>query len=295
MNKKPLTKFQADLGLLSATVFWGSTFILSKLILEQISLISYLAMRLSLAAVVMIFISFPFRKQFNFTVLRNGIILGIFLFLSYFFQMWGLKYTSAINAGFITGMHVVLVPIFSTLLFKDRPKIASIIGVLFAAIGLFLFSKEGFYSLNKGDILVLLCAIVVTFHVIFTGRFAPKSNIYLLTSVQLTTIALLSIFLIPFENPMIIITNWKVNTVIIYLALFGTVYTFLIQTSMQRFTTATRTALVFTMEPVFAALFAYIIAGETLQTSGWIGAGLILSGMLIAEIEWIKVIHHKRL
>jgi drug/metabolite transporter (DMT)-like permease len=293
MKKKQMSKFKADLGLLAATVFWGTTFILSKIILENISLFTYLAIRLSLAAIIMIIISLPFRKQFNSAVLHDGMILGVFLFLSYLFQMWGLKYTSAINAGFITGMHVVFVPVFLTLIFKDRPKISSAIGVLFAATGLYFFSGGDFYALNKGDILVFFCAFSVTFHVIFTARFAPKHNVYLLTTVQLCTIALLSILLMFFENPVILVTSWKLTALIIYLALFGTVFTFIMQTAMQRFTTATRAALVFTMEPVFTAIFAFIIAGETLQKSGWLGGGFILTGMVIAEIEWSALFQRK--
>ena len=288
MQTVKYTKTQADLGLLSATVFWGSTFILSKILLEQMSLISYLATRLTFAAIVMILISVPYRDQLNIKLIRDGIILGIFLFFSYFFQMWGLKYTTATNAGFITGLHVVMVPIFSVLLFKDHPRIASLIGVCFATTGLFLLSGGDLSALNRGDWYVFFCAIAVTFHVILTGKFAPKHNIYLLTSVELTLIAVFSIILMLFNNYSFTFINLKISMLIIYLAIFGTVYTFLMQTSMQRFTTATRTALVFTMEPVFAALFAYIIAGETLQYTGWLGGLLILIGMFVAEIEWNK-------
>ena len=151
MQTKQFSKTQADLGLLSVTVFWGTTFILSKILLEEIPLVSYLAVRLTIAAILMILISLPYRKQFDIYVLRDGIILGIFLFPSYFFQMWGLKYTTAINAGFITGLHVVLVPIFSIILFRDRPRTASLIGVFIATIGLYFLSGGDFTALNKGD------------------------------------------------------------------------------------------------------------------------------------------------
>jgi len=202
--------------------------------------------------------------------------------------MWGIQHTSASNAGFITGVNVVLVPIFSLLVFKLKPQISSIIGVIIAFIGLFFMSGASFIALNIGDFLVFICSIAVAFHVLYTGKFAPKHNIYLLTAIQLTTTSILSIILSLLTNTSFPQLNWHVFGVLAYLALFGTVYTFLMQTAMQRFTTATRTALIFTMEPVFAALFAFLIAGEMLSILGWIGGGLIVSGMLIAEIKWIK-------
>jgi drug/metabolite transporter (DMT)-like permease len=217
-------------------------------------------------------------------------IIGIFLFFSYLFQMWGIQYTTASNAGFITGMHVAMVPIFSVLFFKDKPQFASLIGVALAFIGLFLLSGGSLSNLNIGDILVFICAITVTFHVILTGKFAPINNIYLLTAIQLSTTAFLSILFSFFSTNLLVELTMNIFLVLLYLALFGTVFTFLMQTAMQRFTTATRTALVFAMEPVFAALFAYLIAGETMTLLGWLGGLFILTGMIVAEINWKDIL-----
>jgi drug/metabolite transporter (DMT)-like permease len=232
--------------------------------------------------------AFRFRKSFNRQTLFHGIILGVLLFFSYVFQMWGIQYTSASNAGFITGLNVILVPVFSMLFYGDHPKRASLFGVLFATIGLYFLSGGDFASLTKGDWLVFVCAVIVTFHVIYTGKFAPYNNIYLLTAVQLITIGILSLFFLPFQENSFPGLTASVIVILVYLALFGTTYTFLMQTAMQRFTTATRTALVFSLEPIFATLFAYLIAGESLTAMGWLGGFLILLGMIIAEIQWEK-------
>lgn len=112
----------ADLGLVTVTLFWGSTFILSKLVLEQIPLGTYLVIRLNFAAIFMSIFAFRYWKSITRQTLIHGIILGVFLFFSYFFQMWGIQYTSASNAGFITGLNVVLVPVFSMLFYGDHPK-----------------------------------------------------------------------------------------------------------------------------------------------------------------------------
>jgi len=197
---------------------------------------------------------------------------------------------SASNAGFITGLNVVFVPIFSIIFFRDKPRPASIIGVSFATIGLYYLSGGDYAALNKGDWLVFICAVTVTFHVILTGKFSRQNNIYLLTAVQLVTTGILSFFLLFTTTDVKAGLNWTVFSILFYLALFGSVYTFLMQTAMQRFTTATRTALVFSLEPVFAAFFAFLIAGERMTTSGWIGGGLILCGMMVAEIPWERLL-----
>ncbi len=291
MSTKKPSSLIADIGLVTVTVFWGSTFILSKMVLEEVPLVIYLSIRLNLAAIMLTLYAFRFRNEFTLRTLYHGIIMGVFLFLSYLFQMWGIQYTSASKAGFITGLNVVFVPLFSILFFGDHPRRSSLIGVFIATIGLYFLSGGDFLALSKGDWLVFVCAVTVTFHVIYTGKFAPKNNIYLLTAVQLIVTGLLSLTLLPFESEKLPTIDISILILLFYLALFGTVYTFLMQTAMQRFTTATRTALVFSLEPLFAAFFAFLIAGEILTSSAWFGGFFIICGMLIAEIRWEKILN----
>lgn len=279
-----ISKFRADLGLLSVTFFWGTTFIVSKMILLEVPLFVYLFLRLTIAAIAMDLYALRFIKELDKKTIRHGAVLGIFLYIGYLTQMWGIQYTSASNAGFITGLSVAMVPVFGFMFFKIRPVITALIGVGFAIIGLLLLTGANPLHWNKGDFLVLICAVSVAFHVIFTGKYAPKDNVYLLTAVQLTVVALFTVLVLPFGNytwPQLNLTN---ISVLVYLGLMGTVFTFLMQTAMQRYTTTTRTAVIFAMEPVFAALFAFLIAGEQLTLSGWGGGLLIVLGMVSAEI-----------
>ncbi len=297
MNQKiqnqPPTKLQADLILLLVCVFWGTTFILSKILLVEISLLYYLAIRLIIAAILMWFIAIRYRQQLDRPTFLAGVILGIFLFFSYLFQMWGIQYTSASNAGFITGTSVIMVPIFSAILFKERPKLITLIGIVLATCGLYFLSGGNYESLNKGDWLVLVCALAAAFHVIYTGHFAPRHNIYLLMAIQLSTIAILNLILFTFSGEKIVALRPAAVLLLIYLAIFGSIFTFLLQTSMQRFTTATRTALIFTTEPLFAALFAFLIAGEQMTLYGWFGGFLILLGMIVSEVNWSEIFKHR--
>ncbi len=279
-----ITRIKADLGLLSVTFFWGTTFILSKLLLREIPLPVYLFIRLTIAAFALGLFSLRYRRQINGAVLLHGTVLGALLYFSYFFQMWGIQWTSASNAGFITGLSVVLVPVFGYLFFRQRSPLIVVLGVILAVTGLLLLTGAQPLNWNKGDLLVLVCAVSVAFHVIYTGKYAPLHNVYLLTAIELTVVAILTALALPFGD-----YQWpdlRTNQILllIYLGLFGTVFTFLMQTSMQRFTTAARTALIFAMEPVFAALFAFLIAGETLTLLGWVGGLLIVLGMIVSEM-----------
>ncbi len=279
-----ISKFRADLGLLSVTFFWGTTFIVSKLVLVDVPLPVYLVIRLTIAAVAMNLFALRFRKEWNLPLILNGSVLGVLLYVSYFFQMWGIQFTSASNAGFITGMSVVLVPVFGFFFFKLKPTVNVLFGIVLASGGLLLLTGANPLHWNDGDLLVLICAVAVAFHVIYTGRFAPRHNVYLLTATMLTVVAILAAMALPFSSfewPQLTLQHWEV---LAYLGLFGTVFTFLMQTAMQRFTTTARTALIFAMEPVFAALFAYAIAGESLTLSGWLGGLLIVVGMISAEV-----------
>jgi len=255
-------------------------------VVAEVPLPVFLFLRLTLAAVALDLCALRFIKSLNKRTLLHGAILGSFLYLAYLFQMWGIQYTSASHAGFITGLFVLFVPILGYLFFRFKPTRNVLIGIILAVFGLLMLTGANPLHWNKGDSLVLVCAVAVAFHVVFMGKFAPQSDVYLLTAVQLSTVSLLTIFALPFSE-----FSWPTITahnvfILIYLALFGTVYTFLMQTSMQRFTTTARAALIFAMEPVFAALFAYLIGGEILGLRGWIGGTLIVAGMMSAEVRW---------
>jgi len=285
-----ISKFKADLGLLSVTVFWGTTFVLSKLTLAEVPLTTYLFLRLTLAALALDLYALRFIKDLDKKTLLHGIILGILLYLSYLFQMWGIQHTTASNAGFITGMSVVLVPVFGYVFFRFKPALSVLMGISLATAGLLFLTGANPLAWNKGDILVLICTLTVAFHIIFTGKFAPQSNVYLLIAVQLSTVSVLTLFPLPFTGLSLPSLTTQSILTLIYLALFGTVFTYLMQTSMQRYTTTARTALVFSMEPVFAALFAYLIAGEVLGLRVCLGGALIVLGMISAEVPWIPIL-----
>ena len=278
----------ADILLLIVVIFWGYSFVAIKDALSYISPFNFLACRFIISFIILIVIFRKRLEKLNKETIIYGVIIGIFLFFAYAFQTIGLKYTTASNAGFITGFSVVLVPVFSVLFIKSKPSTESIIGVIFAFIGLYLLTYNKGYEINKGDILILFCAIAVAFHILTVGRYTVRSDSILLTVVQIGVVTFLSLFsVIIFETPAFP-KGPGVWEAILITAVFSTVGAYLVQNIAQRFTSPTHTALIFSGEPVFAGIFGYFILNERLSDWAIIGCILILSGMIISELKIFK-------
>jgi drug/metabolite transporter (DMT)-like permease len=287
----------ADLLLLVVALVWGSTFVIVKDALAHIRPLAYLSVRFGIA----FFCLLPFyargiarggRAQ-----LGQGALIGLFLFGGYAFQTTGLQWTTAGKAGFITGLSVVFVPLFSAGLLRRPPRADGILGVVAAVAGLALLTLKDALIPSSGDLLVVACAVCFAMHVITVGKYSGNldSNSGALATLQIGMASVLAglaslaaegdywsevggIAGIPGDAwPAILIT-----------AVLATAGAFLVQNVMQRYTTPTHTALVFSMEPVFAAVFAWLLAGESLGVRGVLGGLLVLAGMLLAEIEPLR-------
>ncbi|HQO40558.1 MAG TPA: DMT family transporter [Spirochaetota bacterium] len=281
MNKK----FFADVSLFAVAIVWGYTFVAIKDALVSITPFNFIAMRFVISLLLLCLIFRKSLREITRKELRGGMMIGIFLFFAYAFQTVGLRYTTASNAGFITGFSVVLVPVFSALILRTRPESESIAGVILASAGLFLLSYNGSFFLNKGDLLVLLCAICVAFHIITVGYYSGKSNAVRITIVQIAVVTILSfVCAIVFEKPQIP-SGSSAWSALLVTSIFATVGAYLVQNTMQRFTSPTHTALIFTGEPVFAGIFGYWLLGEQLAATATAGCALILAGMCISELK----------
>jgi len=282
---KPTRSQWADFSLLLVTLVWGSTFVIVKLAIADLPPFPFLAIRFGLAFISLVpFIWFQKEHICQETLLK-GLALGVFLFSGYAWQTVGLQYTTASNAGFITGLSVVIVPALVTLTTRKLPHPALLFGILSALLGLAFLTLGDRLQLNKGDLMILVCAVSFALHIFFVGRYAPQTNAAILAGVQILTVSVLSgIFSIFVPHPPI---NFSPNAwlALIVTAVPATSLAFFVQTKMQQFTTPTHTALIFTMEPVFSAVSAFFFADEILTPKGLLGAGLVLGGMLIAEFS----------
>jgi drug/metabolite transporter (DMT)-like permease len=274
-----------DLLLLLVTLFWGTTFIIVKQAVAQVEVFAFLTARFGSAFILMVIL---FRNRIwplRGSELQAGTFLGIFLFAAFAFQTWGLTMTTATNGGFFTGLCVVMVPILSLIFLRRPPAIFSGVGVVFASVGLYILTGGGPSHWNQGDLLVFICAIWVAVHILLTGYYASRHNALALATWQIGTCALLSLIFSLGSGTLSIRFPASVWGAVGMTSILCTVLAYAVQTYAQRFTPPTRTALIFTAEPVFGALFAHWYGGELLLAEHMLGGGFIFLGMVVSEIR----------
>ncbi len=284
-------RWKADSSLAMVALVWGSTFVIVKHALTGISTMYFLALRFGLAALCLLLIfAGPFQKATRSAVvggLRGGAVAGIFLWLGYVLQTFGLKYTTAGNSGFLTGLYIALVPLISAAVFRRWPQTRELAGIAVATGGmavLTLPSAGHAFQLNKGDLLTVGCAVAFAFHLLVLGYYSQRELFESVALGQISCAALLSAVSLPFEPPR---ANWNAGVVfaIVVTAVFATALAFAFQTWGQKHTTPTRTALIFALEPVFALVTAVVAGHERLTIPAVMGGALILTSILVVELK----------
>ncbi|KAF0196795.1 MAG: hypothetical protein FD169_774 [Bacillota bacterium] len=281
MNNNKISQWVADISLLFVTLVWGATFVMVKDVIREMPPLYFLGIRFTLAAAALMLIPNTLRglsKHWSLVIIP-GIALG----LGYALQTFGLLHTSASRAGFITGLAVVLVPLFESVIRQKWPGKYVTTGVLLATIGLLLMSGTSSNPFNIGDLLVLGCAVSFAVQIILVGRTADKVP-PLSFAVGMVGVAALSFWplALVFE-PRPVTFSGQTLFAILLTALLATSLAFYLQCKMQQFTSTSHTALIFSAEPVFAGLFGYLLAGEILGPLGIVGGGLIVLGIVVAE------------
>ncbi len=277
-----MRRFTAIISLFLVSVVWGATFPLVKASLDYISPLGFIALRFLLGFVVLSIFLFKSLKNSK-DALIPGLILSIFLFLGYFFQTVGLKYTSSSHSGFITGLYVVFTPLFAVFMIKERISVRVSIAVVLALVGLYLLSNIG-GGINFGDFLTLLCAIAYAIQVVLVAKYSRIYNPNTLTLIELAFVFLFSFGGWGIEK-FSIHWNWLMIFGVVFTGIFATAIAILVQTHAQRVLPSSHAAIIYTTEPVFAGIFSYIFLGEGLGTKGMIGAALILLGMLLVTLD----------
>ncbi len=281
-----MQRWKADIALVAVTAIWGSTFVVVKNALDAVGPLVFVATRFWVAGGVLLTLVLWRRPMKTPHLLRDSALTGFFLTVGYVAQTIGLQTTEAAKAAFITGLSVVLVPLLAATLLHKPPTRAATIGVIvaIAGLGLLTLNPDRRLTLSSGDLWVLLCAVGFAAHITATAHFAPRHTVLPFTAVQLLTTAMLSSgAAIIFERHALLPPSSTVAA-IVYMGVIASALVFGIQTWGQRHTTPTHTALIFALEPVFAALFAVAFAGEVLAIRQWIGGALILLGMIVAEV-----------
>ena len=289
-SPKALRTWRADAALAGNTLIWGSTFVLVQSALKDISPIVFLAIRFSIAAAALALL---FRSRVRCWPTRGGLIAGGCLFAGYLFQTVGLQFTTASKSAFITGLAIPLVPLLTSLVYFTRPRIFEMAGVLCATSGMGLMTLQGdSLRIGRGDLLTFFCAVAFAAHIIAVGHYSGRISFESLSFMQVAVAAVLGLSTFWWiERPAIHLTP----VVIFALAMTGllaTALAFTVQAWAQQHTTATRTALIYSLEPVVAWFTSFWLMGELFSRRAAVGAALILTGILLVELKRVHSREH---
>ena len=302
MNKpsqKSSGKFIGEAALLLMTILWGGTFVLVKESLNDISTLLFVGLRFGIAAVVLLVVLYLKKIKIDKKIILPGALLGGWLFLGFLTQTAGLKFTSASKSGFLTGSLVVMIPLFQTIIEKKIPTRGALIGTALVFLGIVFLSSGGnsisdFFNnlgnnFNIGDWLTLMCAAFFALHIVFMDIISPKYEFWNLLFFQLVTVAVLNLFFsLVFSyssiEPLRFSLSKNLLIGILYTALLATLVNFALQTKFQKVVSPTKAGIIYSFEPVFAAVFAFFILNEKITNFSLVGCAMIFLGLIVSEV-----------
>ena len=294
-----MKKYTGEGILLFVTLIWGATFFIIKVALQNVSPILFVTIRFSFATILLLPFMIKVIKNMGKEVIIGGVLLGLMYFLGFATQTVGLKYTTATKSGFITGSFIIFTPIFQLLFEKKKPSGKNLLGVLFVILGLIFLSSKGSSILdifdeigsgfNIGDFFTLLCAIFYAMYLVYLDIISKKQNYLPLVFLQISVTAvcgLIFTFFLSITNyePIKFTFNNNVLFAFLYTAILATILTTTLQTKYQKIVTPTKAGIIFSFEPIFAALFAYLVINERISHFGFLGGILIFTGLLVTEL-----------
>ena len=277
-------RVRAELALAGVAFLWGTTFVIVKSALEDVSTFLFLALRFTLASLLL---AFWLRRRLGRRTpvhWRGGALCGLLLFAGYALQTAGLRWTTASNSAFITGLYVVLVPLLSSLVYKNRPRLAELGGAALATAGTAMMSGGMPAQWNRGDLLTAGCAAAFAGHILAVERYSRRMDFERLSLMQIAAVAALSWAGAALLEPARILWTPRVWFALLATSVLATAVSFLLYTWAQGHTSAARAAVIFALEPVFAGLVAWA-AGESWKASSLAGAALILAAIVLVELK----------
>ncbi len=294
-----MKKYIGESALLLNTIIWGGTFALIKNALTDISPLLFLGIRFFIAAVLLLPFVYTVIRKTNKNTFIAGAVLGLFYFLGFATQTIGLNYTTATKSGFITGTFVVFIPILQTIIERRIPRWYNIVSIFFVMIGLIFLSSGGdnlFQFINElgsdfnfGDFLTLLCAILFAFQVVYVDVFTKKYDYMPMVFIQLLITGLgglIGSLILSSVGLEIVKFNLNSNVIIalIYTSVFASIIATILQLKFQKVVTPTKAGIIYSFEPIMAAILAFFIVGEKISKFGMFGGVFIVIGLLLSEI-----------
>ncbi len=268
------------------SIIWGSTFFIVKDTVTTVNEYYLVFVRTFIAAVSMLlFLYFKDKKTLlNYKTILKGMVLGFLLATTYISQTIGLKYTSSGHSAFITGAGVVIVPMLMFVFFKRKLKMLEIVILFVVFIGLYLLTYDGGTALNIGDLITLITAFSLAWHLILAGKYVKKTEVLSLVGFQFLFASVFSFLLYITTQPVTFLISTNAAFALLYLGLVGTLFCYFVSVWAQRHIDTVTVALIFTLEPVFAALFAWIFAAERFSIKEITGGFIILGGIVFFQL-----------
>lgn len=280
-----MKKYIGDGMLLVTALVWGSGFVVSAIALEQLTPFQVLAGRFLIAAIIL---SILFNKRFK-TFTKNtiwqGVLLGVFLYIGFALQTYGLEHTTPSKNAFLTAINVIIVPLIGYLIYKRKIDRHELLGSILTIIGIGFLSLQDSFTINIGDFLSILCAFAFAFSIYYTSVFVQKEDAISLTIIQFITTAILSVLGMTVVGEIPTSIDTQSIYAVIYLGIFSTTLAYVFQNIGQKYTTATRAAIILSLEAFFGTILSVLILKEVLTTKMIIGAVLIMVAILIAELK----------
>jgi drug/metabolite transporter (DMT)-like permease len=276
------TSLLAALLLLSVTAVWGSTFFLIKDLLDRVPVVDFLAVRFAIAAVLLVIVAPRALGRLTAESRKHAVVLGGLYGVAQILQTAGLAHTAASVSGFITGMYVVATPLFAALILRARITPMTWGAVALATAGLAVLTLEGF-SVGYGEAITLIAALIYALHIVGLGAWSKPSEVIGMSIVQVIVIAV--ICLVASAPGGIVLPDTAGDWLsVLYMAAFASSFALLAQTWAQAHLAPTRCAIIMSMEPVFAALFAVLAGGEDPTLRMVVGGAMVVSAMLVVEL-----------
>lgn len=285
LQRVGMSRGSANFLLMMCTMFWGMSYVMNKIAGAAVPPLEVMALRYTFAGAICVFIFRKRLRRITRRTLRYGIILCVIAFVSSLAIFYGLLVTDASTAAFLTSTAFVFVPLIQTLRNRRLPEPTIILCTLMAAVGIALLSLKGGLVLSPGAGLCLFGGVLYAIFIILTDKYTRSEDGILLGVIQLVGMAVLGGICTLILSEPALPRGFAVWGAILCLTLFCSAFAFIAQPYAQTFTTPENTAVIFSMEPVFGAVYAFLIAGERLSTQGLLGAALVLASVLIVSLH----------
>ena len=280
-----MKQYIGDGMLLITAIVWGSGFVVTAIALEYLTAYQVMAGRFILAAIILSLLFGRKFKSFTKSVIWKGVILGTILYIGFALQTVGLEYTTPSKNAFLTAVNVVIVPLIAYMVYKRKVDRYETIGAIITLIGIGFLSLQGSMTINIGDALSLACAVAFAFDIFYTNHFVKKEDALSLTIVQFITASFIAVIAVLIQGDIPTTFEKEALYSIIYLAVFSTTIAYVCQNIAFQYTTATKGAIILSLESFFGMLLSVLFLHEVLTGRMIIGAALIMIAILITELK----------